>query len=164
MLVVCPPDIPGPSTARSLLTVILKVAVYAFIVVTILGNVWHLWVVAAMFGGPLLLGLVADRLPNSPVIWRVVPLGVPSMVMYFLVGIYAGEWIESWLGETPDYARLSFVAITAPFALLGVLYLLGREGNEGEERWCYQPKWRWVYRIGGIATLLFAVSLHMGWA
>jgi hypothetical protein len=163
MLVVCPPDIPDPSTGRAAVTVLMKVTVYAFIVVTILGNVWHLWVVAAMFGAPLLLGLVADRLPNVPLLWRIVPLGVPSMVMYFLVGIYASIWIESWLGATADYARMSFVAISAPFSLIGVLYLFGREGNEGEERWCYQSQWRWVYRLGGVGMLGYAIVLHMGW-
>jgi hypothetical protein len=163
MLIVCPPDLPEPSALRSSVTVVSKVAVYVFVVVTILGNVWHLWAVAAMFAAPLALGLVADRLPNVPMLWRVVPLGVPSMVMYFLVGIYASVWIESWLGETADYARLSFVAISAPFALIGVLYLFGREGDEGEERWCYRPRWRWVYRLGGVAMTLYAVALHMGW-
>lgn len=164
MLVVCPPDVPEPSAVRSAATVLMKTAVYVFIVVTILGNVWHLWAAAAMFGVPLLLGLIADRLPNVPVLWRVVPLGVPSMVMYFLVGIYGGGWIEAWLGETPDYARMSFVAFSAAFALIALLYVFGREGKEGEDRWCYQPRWRWVYRIGGAAMLWYAVALHMGWA
>jgi hypothetical protein len=160
---VSPPDVPEPSTLRRSVTIASKTAVYIFIVSAILGNVWQLWVSAALFALPLTLNLVVDRLPNSPLVWRLVPLGVPSLVMYFLIGTYAGIWIEQWLGETPDYARTSFVAMLAPFTLVGVLYLLGREPKEDEVRWCYRPRYRWVYRIGGIGVLIFAFSQHMGW-
>jgi hypothetical protein len=160
---VSPPEVPEPSTLRRSVTIASKTAVYVFIVSAILGNVWQLWVSAALFALPLTLNLVVDRLPNSPLVWRLVPLGVPSLVMYFLIGTYAGIWIEQWLGETADYARTSFVAMLAPFTLVGVLYLLGREPKEDEVRWCYRPRYRWVYRIGGICVLLFAFSQHMGW-
>jgi hypothetical protein len=160
---VSPPEIPEPSTLRRSVTIASKTAVYLFIVSAILGNVWQLWVSAALFALPLTLNLVVDRLPNSPLVWRLVPLGVPSLVMYFLIGTYAGIWIEQWLGETADYARTSFVAMLAPFTLVGVLYLLGREPKEDEVRWCYRPRYRWVYRIGGIGVLIFAFSQHMGW-
>lgn len=163
LALVSPSDVPEPSTARQSVTVVSKTAVYVFVVVAILGNVWQLWVAAAMFALPQILGLLGDRLPNSPVVWRLVPLGVPSLVMYFLVGTYSGIWIESWLGETADYARTSFVFITLPFLVIGVLYLIGREPKEEEVRWCYRPRYRWVYRIGGIAMLIFAFSQHMGW-
>lgn len=160
---VSPPEVPEPSTLRRSVTIASKTAVYVFIVSAILGNVWQLWVSAALFALPLTLNLVVDRLPNSPLVWRLVPLGVPSLVMYFLIGTYAGIWIEQWLGETADYARTSFVAMLAPFTLVGVLYLLGREPKEDEVRWCYRPRYRWVYRIGGIGVLIFAFSQHMGW-
>lgn len=160
---VSPPDVPEPSTVRRSVTIVSKVSVYLFIVSAILGNVWQLWVAAVMFALPQVLTLFSDRVPNSPLVWRLVPLGVPSLVMYFLVGTYSAIWIESWLGETPDYARTSFVAMLAPFTLVGILYVVGREPNEDEVRWCYRPRYRWVYRLGGIVVLVFAFSQHMGW-
>ena len=160
---VSPPDVPEPSTVRRSVTILSKVSVYLFIVSAILGNVWQLWVAAVMFALPQVLNLFSDRVPNSPLVWRLVPLGVPSLVMYFLVGTYSAIWIESWLGETPDYARTSFVAMLAPFTLVGILYVVGREPNEDEVRWCYRPRFRWVYRLGGIVVLVFAFSQHMGW-
>lgn len=163
LALVSPPDVPEPSTVRRSVTIVSKVSVYLFIVSAILGNVWQLWVAAVMFALPQVLTLFSDRVPNSPFVWRLVPLGVPSLVMYFLVGTYSAIWIESWLGETPDYARTSFVAMLAPFTLVGILYVVGREPNEDEVRWCYRPRYRWVYRLGGIAVLIFAFSQHMGW-
>jgi hypothetical protein len=46
-----------------------------------------------------------------------------------------------------------------PVFLIGLLGMFGREGKDGEERPIMQPKWRWVYRIGGIAMLAVTMNL-----
>jgi hypothetical protein len=37
--------------------------------------------------------------------------------------------------------------------------LFGREGAEGEDRPIKKPKWRWIYRVGGIVVLAITMKL-----
>ncbi len=52
-----------------------------------------------------------------------------------------------------------FMLLPIPVFLIGLLGMFGREGKEGEERPIMQPKWRWVYRIGGIVMLGWTMQL-----
>jgi hypothetical protein len=67
--------------------------------------------------------------------------------------------VHSWLGSKPDFAQWSFVLLPIPMLALSVLGILGREGNEGEDRPIKRPALRWVYRIGGIVMLLVTMRL-----
>jgi hypothetical protein len=43
--------------------------------------------------------------------------------------------------------------------ILSILGLIGREGDEDEVRWIRQPRFVWVYRIGGIVMLLLTMKV-----
>jgi hypothetical protein len=87
---------------------------------------------------------------------------VPGFVLMLLVGGWSAGLVESWLGATPDYAQMSFVALSVPYTLLALLGLVGREGAEGEDRWVQAPQRRALQRIGGIVMLAALVRLHLG--
>jgi ABC-type Fe3+ transport system permease subunit len=42
---------------------------------------------------------------------------------------------------------------------LAVLAMFGREGDEDEVRFIRRPKFKWIYRIGGIVMLLVTMNL-----
>jgi hypothetical protein len=161
ILAVTPQDYPEPSTLRQLLSVTTTVGVYVFVVIAFLGNVWQLWVAAALYAGPLVLGFLADRFPNSPVLWRVLPQGVPFMVVLLWGGVMLAGWVERWLGDTADYARTSFVLLAAFPAVLALLALLGREPADGEVRWNERPALRHLYRVGGLATVWAGIQISV---
>jgi hypothetical protein len=158
---VTPDAYPEPSTRRQVLSVVVSVSVYAFVVVAFLGNVWQLWAAVALFGGPTLLGFVSDRFPNIPPLWRVLPQGVPYMVVLLWGGVTLAGWVEGWLGDTSDYARTSFVLLAAFPAIFTLLALVGREPAEGEVRWNERPSLRYLYRLGGVATLWMGIQISV---
>jgi len=129
-----------------------------FVVINFLGNTWQLWLALALYSGPVLLGMVADRWPNSPVLWRLLPQGTPQMVFMLWTGVWAAQWLETTMGESADYARTSFALLSVVPALLGLLALLGREPAEDEERWNERPQFRYVYRLGGIVMVYLGVQ------
>jgi hypothetical protein len=152
---------PAPSTLREGISAVTKTGVYLFVVVAIIGNVWQLWVAGAMFAIPMLLGLFADRLPNSPIVWRLLPQGVPSIVTTLLVSTWFAVLLERIMGETEAYAQTGFMMFGLPFLAMGLMGLVGREPAEDEVRWNQQPRWKLVYRVGGIAMLCWGAYLHL---
>jgi quinol-cytochrome oxidoreductase complex cytochrome b subunit len=92
----------------------------------------------------------------------VLPQGIPGFVLMLLVGGWSAGLVEAWLGTSPDYAQMSFVALAAPYTLLALLALVGREGAEGEERWVQAPERRSLQRIGGVLMLAALIRLHLG--
>ena len=155
---VTPEDFPDPSNVRQLISVIMSGAIYVFVVISFLGSSWQLWLALALYSGPVLLGMIADRWPNSPVLWRLLPQGTPQMVFLLWTGVWTAQWLESNMGESADYARTSFALLSAVPALLGLLALLGREPAEDEERWNERPQFRYVYRLGGIVMVVLGVQ------
>lgn len=158
IIAVTPEDYPDPSTLRQAISVLISAATYVFVVIAFLGNTWQLWAAVALYSGPVLLGFIADRFPNSPVLWRVLPQGTPYMVVLLWMGATLAVWVEQWLGATPDYARTSFVVLAGFPALLALLALVGREPAEGEMRWNERPSLRHAYRLGGVVTLWVGIQ------
>jgi len=161
ILAVTPEDYPEPSTMRRVLSVATSGGVYVFVVIAFLGNVWQLWVAAALYAGPTLMGLIADRFPNSPMLWRALPQGVPFMVALLWGGATLAVWTQRWLGDTADYARTSFVLLAAFPAVLAMLAVLGREPADGEVRWNERPALRHVYRVGGLITVWVGIQISV---
>jgi hypothetical protein len=161
IVAVTPDAYPEPSTRRQLLSVATSAGVYVFVVVAFLGNVWQLWAAAALYAVPTLLRFLADRFPNWPMLWRVLPQGAPYMVLLLWAGATLAVWVERWLGNTPDYARTSFVLLAAFPALLSLLGLLGREPADGEVRWNERPSMRHLFRIGGVAIVVLGVQISV---
>jgi hypothetical protein len=159
---VVPEELPELPTWRMLLTLAGKAAAFVFVGLALIGPVWQLYAAALLFILGPLVGLLGDRLPNSPLLWRLLPQGIPGFVVMLAVGGYSAGLVESWLGTTPDYAQMSFVALAVPYTILALLALFGRQGADGEERWVAAPQRRPIQRVGGIVMLVLLIRLHLG--
>jgi hypothetical protein len=162
MSTVIPEELPELPTWRQLVTLLAKAGGFVFVGLALIGPVWQLYVAALLFVLAPLVGLAGERLPNSPLLWRLLPQGIPGFVVMLVVGGWSAGLVEEWLGSTPDYAQMSFVALSAPYTLLALLALLGRAGAEDEERWVQAPQRRLIQRVGGVVMLGVLVRLHLG--
>ena len=154
-----PTDVPSTSLLQRGIATALRLGIFIFVTAAFMGNSWQVWVGSALFILPNIFAWLADRLPNYPWVWRIIPTGVPGFAFTLLVASSTSGLVHDWLGSKPDFAQWSFVLLPIPMLALSVIGLLGREGAEGEERLLKQARMRWVYRIGGIVMLLVTMRL-----
>jgi hypothetical protein len=106
-----------------------------------------------------MLGWWSDKFPNSKWVWRIMPQGIPGLAFTLLVASVTTSIVSSWFDGSPDMALWSFALLPIPMLILSILGLIGREGDEDEVRWIRQPRFVWVYRIGGIVMLLLTMKV-----
>jgi hypothetical protein len=106
-----------------------------------------------------MLGWWEHKFPNFKWVWRIMPQGIPGLALTLWVATVTTNLVSGWFGSTPDLALWSFALLPVPMLALSILGLIGREGDEGEIRWIRQPRFVWVYRIGGIVMLLLTMKV-----
>ena len=87
------------------------------------------------------------------------PQGIPGLAFTLLVASITTSIVSGWFGSSPDAALWSFAILPIPMLALSILGLIGREGDDDEVRWVRQPRFVWVYRLGGIIMLLVTMKV-----
>jgi hypothetical protein len=136
-----------------------RLAVFIFVTAALMGNEWQVWFGSVLFVLPTMLGWFSDKFPNSKWIWRIMPQGIPGLAFTLLVASITTSIVSGWFGSSPDAALWSFAILPIPMLALSILGLIGREGDEDEVRWVRQPRFVWVYRLGGIIMLLVTMKV-----
>ena len=154
-----PTETPSPRLIQKVLSTALRLGIFIFVTAAFMGNTWQVWVGSLIFILPNVLSWIADRLPNYPLIWRIIPTGLPALAFSLFVAGYTSIALANWLGDHPDYSQYSFMLMPIPMFLVGLIGLFGREGKPGEERFIKRPGLRWIYRIGGILVLALTMRL-----
>ena len=150
-----------PGTAQQVISALVRTGVFLFIAAAFVGNVWQLWVAAALFLLPGLLALIAHVFPNSPRLWQILPEGIPLFAVMLVIGLIVTSAVKSVQGDSPEFAQMSFLWMAVPGFLLALLGLAAREPREGDVRWYMRPAMTTVYRVGGIVVLVIAVALAL---
>jgi hypothetical protein len=154
-----PTEVQGTSQIQKYISTALRLFIFIFVTAAFMGNVWQVWVGSFIFILPNILSWFSDRFPNYPVIWRVIPQGVPGLALTLIISTFSAGVIGGWLEGNPEYPQYLFMLLPIPMFLVGLLGMFGREGKQDEERLLMQPKWRWVYRVGGVAMLAWTMQL-----
>lgn len=161
MATVLPSERPEPGSVQMLISGLFRMGLFLFVSAAFVGNVWQLWVAAVLFTIPNLVRIVEDRLPNSPRLWQVLPMGLPQLGFLLIVSGIVAAAVASALGQTPQFAQMSFVILAVPGFILDGLGAFGREPDAGDRRWYCRPRMVLLYRIGGVAVLLATVWLAL---
>jgi hypothetical protein len=153
-----PDEIPEPLMAQKILGLATKYAIWIFVSGALIGEGWQIWVGSALFLVPTLLTWFADKFPNSPILWRILPGGIPGLAFSLVIATLTTSLVGAWLGATPALAEWSFVILPLPLLVLSLLGLFGREGATPDEE---KPAKRnkWIYRIGGLVMLVVTLKL-----
>jgi hypothetical protein len=154
-----PTHVPPTPGFQRWLSLGFRLAVFIFVTAALMGNHWQVWVGSVLFVLPTMLGWWAHRFPNSKWVWRIMPQGIPGFAFTLLVASVTTSIVSSWFDGTPDAALWSFALLPIPMLALSILGLIGREGDENEVRWIRQPRFVWVYRIGGIIMLVLTMKV-----
>jgi hypothetical protein len=153
-----PDEIADPPMIQKVIALSIKFAIWVFISTALMGPSWQIWVGSALFLLPSILTWFADRLPNSPTLWRFLPTGIPGLALSLVVATLTTSLVGAWLGATPELAQWSFVILPLPLLAISILGLFGRHGGEQfDDRPVKQSVW--VYRIGGVIMLLVTLKL-----
>jgi hypothetical protein len=155
-----PTNVAPTSAAQKYIALAIRLGLFIFVSAALMGNSWQTWVGSFLFILPTLLGWYSDRLPNVPLLWKLLPSGIPGLALSLVIASTTTGLVGAWLGATPDLAQWSFVLLPIPLLVLSVLGLFGRHGeNPDDERPLKTHKWRWVYRLGGIVMLFVTLRL-----
>jgi len=154
-----PTEVSSTSQLQKVLSTALRLGVFAFVTAAFMGNTWQVWVGSIIFILPNVFSWFQDRLPNYPLIWKLIPQGLPGLAFSLLVATYSSLVLTSLLGHRADFSQWSFMLMPIPMFIVGLFGLFGREGAEGEDRPIKSQKWRYVYRIGGIFMLVLTMKI-----
>jgi hypothetical protein len=153
-----PDEIPEPLMAQRVLGLVVKYAIWIFVSGALIGEGWQIWVGSALFLVPTLLGWFADRFPNLPALWRILPGGIPGLALSLVIATLTTSLVGAWLGATPALAQWSFVILPMPLLVLSLLGLFGRHGQTPDEEKPSKTN-KWIYRIGGLVMLVVTLKL-----
>lgn len=154
-----PTHVPPTPGFQRWLSLGFRLAVFIFVTAALMGNDWRVWFGSVLFVLPTMLGWWSDKFPNSKWVWRIMPQGIPGLAFTLLVASVTTSIVSGWFGGTADSALWSFALLPIPMLILSILGLIGREGHPDEVRWVRQPRFVWVYRIGGIVMLLLTMKV-----
>ncbi len=154
-----PTEVISTSQLQKVLSTALRLGVFVFVTAAFMGNTWQVWVGSVIFILPNVLSWFEDRLPNSPLIWKLIPQGLPGLAFSLLVASYTSLLLSSWLGHRTDFSQWSFMLMPIPMFLVGLVGMFGREGRDDEDRPIKSSRWRHIYRVGGVVMLALTMKI-----
>jgi Fibronectin type III domain len=151
---VAPPKIGFPSARQQVASAAIKTAVYVFFAYAYIGWAWELYVGAALFFVPSVIGAYQAKLPNWSGAVRWLPAGVIKVVVMLIVGKACATLLYDHVSSKTVFVDLGFVLLGLPSLLLGVVGFFAREGETFVLNW--------TYRLGGAGLVVFAVLVVQG--
>ena len=149
-------DLPSPSELVLIGSGLSRTAIYAFLAYVLIGGVWQLWVSSALFALTQIIGVVAERFPNYPRLYRMLPKGLTQLTVFLFVYTIAWLLMLRWLDADSE---AFFANVLVGYGLLGLLLpvplLLGRSGEPRSIGW--------GKRFVGLAVLVIAVLQVRGY-
>jgi hypothetical protein len=147
-----PVEVPPTGTFQRLAAAALRTAIFVFFGYIVAGTSWQLWLGAALFVVPQILGAYQERLPNSPALFRARPRGLVRIVLMLVVATALAALLLHTMNEhSATFLADSFVILALPGFLLALMPVFGRDGD--------RPAMGWAKRIAGIAILAAGIVL-----
>lgn len=139
-------------------SLLIRTFLFIFVAYPFMGNVWQLYVGAVMFISPTIISMVAKNLPKIPSLFQILPVGIPKFVFMLIIGTLYGSWV-SGLIDGAQAARMGFVLLSIPGFIFSLATLFVGDPGPDAVRWYMRDKFKWIYRIGGIALVLIGSYL-----
>jgi hypothetical protein len=143
---------PGPIQKST--SLVIKTAMFAFVVLPYIGGGWALWLVAAMSFVPSFAGIWKKSFPNSSVLYRLLPRGIPNTLMMMSIGTVVASLVSERFEDPATLLVASFVILSIPGFLLGAAGLFGRDGVD--------PQSSWQLRLAGLWVSVVAIAKVFG--
>lgn len=135
---------------------------FLFLSASFFGLVWQLWVALFLFLAPLFISTFKSKLPNSPLLYQLIPVGIPSIIFMSLLGKFYGSWVDTLAIAAEEKSRTIFLIMSIPGFILMLLKAIGRKPKKGDQRWYMRPANAYLYKSTGPVFLLIALGLTLG--
>lgn len=162
MAYVSPSKLHEQDSSFRLISWFIRGFLFLFLSVSFFGLSWQLWVALALFVIPLIVGVIKSKLPNSPLLYQLLPVGIPSIIFMSLLGKFYSSWVETLDLSVDDKSRTIFLIMSIPAFIIMVLKAFGRKPNAGDTRWYMRDRYNYLYKVLGPIFLLFALGLTLG--
>jgi hypothetical protein len=135
---------------------------FLFLSVSFFGLSWQLWVALGLFIAPLLIGVVKSNFPNIPLLYQLIPAGIPSIIFMSLLGKFYSGWVDTLVISAEEKARTIFLIMSIPGFIFMILKSFGRKPRKGDVRWYMRPKYNYLYKLLGPVFLIIALGMTLG--
>jgi hypothetical protein len=152
-----PDEVPDSPLVQKVFKLAISYLIWVLVTGAIIGPVWQSWIGSIFFLLPAVLGLFAEKFPNVPFFWRILPQGIPGLAFGVVISTVVALVMLATLGANPESAAWIIVILPLPSLALGIMALFGQHGKPGEVR--LSQKSVWVFRLGGI--VMFAATLRL---
>ncbi len=159
---VSPKTLHEQSSFYRLISWLVRGFLFLFLSVSFFGLSWQLWIALGLFMVPLLIGEIKSKFPNSPTLYQLIPVGIPSIILMSLIGKFYSGWVDSLEITAEDKARTIFLIMSIPSFILVGLKAFGRKSKKGDVRWYMRPRFEYLYKLLGPIFLLIALGLTLG--
>jgi len=145
-----------------LITLAMRAAIFIFFMFGFFGLTWQIFAAVAILVIPSLLKRFDSRLPNIPVLFQIIPGGVPSIVVMSFIGFAFSNWVNTLPLLAEDKTKTIVLITSIPGLIIGLLKLFGRSAKSGDTRWYRRENMKWLYRTGGPVMLTVATLITIG--
>ena len=156
------PYLKNMDSYSQLVSISIKTCIYIFFMYGFLQYSWQGFVAIAFLIVPQVIKIYLDKLPNFPLLFQIIPGGVPGIVFTAILGLTVSNWVNTLPLVTEDKSRTIFILVGIPGFILSLLKILGRSPKKGDVRWYRREKYIFLYRSAGIIMYALALSLVSG--
>lgn len=135
---------------------------FLFLSISFFGIGWQLWVALALFVAPWLVGAIKQKLPNSPILYQLIPVGIPSIIFMSLLGHSYSALIDNLQIPVEDKSKNMFLIMAISGFILMILKSFGRKPKKGDVRWYMRDQFSYLYKLLGPLFLVIALGLTVG--
>ena len=153
-----PSSLPEPPAIQQWASLVMSYGMWVFLTGALSGEVWQVYVGSFFFLLPTILAKFSDSFPNSVVLWRVMPQGMPGLVFTLFVSAASAMIVMAFIGANPAFAAWNMVLLPLPILVIALLGLLGRHGATPDEV-RFSQKNPLIFRFGGVLILIVALRL-----
>ena len=145
-----------------LLTQAVRAALFVFFLIGFFGISWQIFVAVAILVVPSFLKRFDSKLPNVPILFQLIPGGIPSVVVMSFIGFLFSNWVNTLPLLSAEKTKTIVILTSIPGLVIGLLRLFGRSPKPGDLRWYRRKNMKWLYRTGGPVMLAVALLITIG--
>ena len=157
-----PPKIFKQDKQSYITSIFIKVLLYIFFMFGFFGFAWQILIAIAFLVGPSLIGKFVKGIPNFPILYQMIPIGIPGLIVMALVGTATSNFVNSLPLVAADRSKTILILCALPGLLISLLKLFGKSPKPGDVRWYMRAKYRAIYRIFGPALAVIAGLITIG--
>ena len=153
-----PSSLPEPPAIQQWSAILISYGMWVFLTGALSGEVWQVYVGSFFFLLPTILAKFSDSFPNSVVLWRLMPQGMPGLVFTLLVSAASAMIVMAFIGANPAFAAWNMILLPLPLLAISILGLLGRYGATPDEV-RFSQRNPLFFRLGGVLILIVALRM-----